>query len=105
MSAGFPGAPAGTDLRGLAAIVNRLNLGKLNCTGAVTLAADQPTTAVADSRASVGSFIGLSPLSANAAAEIAAGSLHVSSRATGSFELTHATAALTDRTFAYIIIG
>ena len=76
---GFPGIALGTDARGLAAIVNRLNVGKLNCTGTVMLAPGAPSTVVADSRATAMSFIGLSPLTANAAAEVAAGVQGVSS--------------------------
>src|SRR3546814_506445 len=37
MTPGFPGAALGIDGRGLAAVLNRLNLGKMNCTGTVTL--------------------------------------------------------------------
>ena len=105
MTVGFPGAILGTDARGMAAIVNRLNLGKLNCTGTVVLAPDAASTTVADSRATAASFIGLSPLTANAAGEAAAGTLHVAARGSGSFTLAHANNAQGDRSFAYVIIG
>ena len=105
MTIGYPGAAIGTDARGLTAILNRINLGKLNCAGTLTLAAGQTATVVADSRAGAGSFIGLVPLTANAAAEIAAGTLYLSSRSSGSFELTHASSAATDRHFAFVILG
>ena len=105
MTTGFPGAAEGSDARGLAAIVNRMNLGKLNCTGTMTLQPGQAGTTVSDSRTTAGSFIGLAPLTANAAAEIAAGTLFVATRASGSFTLTHANSGLSDRSFAYVVIG
>lgn len=104
MTTGFPGAALGTDARGLSAVLNRLNLGKINCTGTVTLTPDGTSTVVLDSRATTGSFIGLSPLTANAAAD-AGGTVFVAARETGSFTLAHASAAPSDRTFAYVIIG
>ncbi len=104
MTTSFPGAALGTDARGLAAILNRLNLAKMNCTGIVTLTPNEVSTVVQDSRATTGSFIGLSPLTANAAAD-AGGTVFVAARETGSFTLAHASAAPSDRTFAYVIIG
>jgi hypothetical protein len=105
VTTGFPGAPEGSDARSLTAIVNRMNLGKLNCTGTVTLQPGQVGTTVSDTRVTAGSFIGLAPLTANAAAEMAAGALFVASRASGSFALAHANSGLIDRSFAYVVIG
>jgi hypothetical protein len=105
VTTGFPGAPEGSNARSLAAVVNRMNRGKLNCTGSVTLQPDQAGTTVTDSRATAGSFIGLTPLTANAAAEMAAGTLFVASRASGGFTLIHANSAQSDRSFAYVVIG
>lgn len=105
MTIGFPGAYAGSDVRTLATIVNRLNLGKFNCAGRVTLQPNQSGTIVLDSRATSDSFIGLSPLTAGAAAELASGTLFVATRANGSFELAHADSPLADRSFAYLVIG
>ncbi len=103
---GFIGLPtAGGDKRQVAAVVNRFNLGKLNCAGSVTLAAGQTTTSVQDPRAASGSFVGFMPLTADAAAELAGGTMYVSSRARGSFVITHVNSAQTDRDFAYVIIG
>lgn len=105
MTVGFPGLAVGSDRRELAAVVNRMNLGKLNCVGEVTLQPNQTSTVVADSRATAGSFVGLSALSPQAAAELASGTLHVSAREHGSFTLTHASSAQGDRHLAYVIIG
>lgn len=106
MSEGFPGLPAsGGGPRQVAAVVNRLNQGKLSCTGTLTLTPNQTATAVSDTRAGAGSIVLLMPLTASAAAELAAGGLYVSARTKGSFTLAHANSAITDRTFGYAVIG
>lgn len=105
MSRGFPGALEGEDARSLAVVINRMNLGKLNCTGTVTLRPHEINTQVMDSRATADSYIGLTPLTASAAAEMAGGLLHISARANGSFELTHLESPADDRRFVYLLIG
>lgn len=103
---GFPGLPfQGADSRQIAAVVNRINQGKINCTGEVTLAAGAPTTLVLDHRAGPGSHVSLMPLTASAAAELAAGTLHVAARDAGAFLLGHAASAAADRRFGYALIG
>ena len=108
----FPLAPAdsGGDstglirqaLRQVAAVVNRSHGGKLNCTGTVTLRASQTTTTVTDVRASSVSHISLTATTANAAAIAMP---WPSTRSNGSFVLTHASDANTDKTFSYSVIG
>jgi hypothetical protein len=106
MSAGFPALPvAGGDPRQVAAVVNRLAQGKLNCTGSVTLTPDAASTVVIDPRATATSVILLMPVSANAAAEIGNGTIYVSARDKGAFTLVHADNAQTDRAFDYVILG
>ena len=106
MSTGFPGLPVtGGDARQVAAIVNRLAQGKLNCIGSVTLAVGAVSTAVSDPRATATSVLLLMPMTANAAAELGNGTLYVSARAKGSVTLTHANNAQADRTFGYVLIG
>ena len=102
---GFPGLPLSADTRQIVAVVNRVNLGKLNCTGAVTLLAGQSLTTVTDHRATAGSVVIFMPLSVSAAAEQGAGGMYVSSRANGSFSITHANNAQVDRVFGYAVIG
>ena len=102
---GFPGLPPNADSRQIVAVVNRVNLGKLNCTGTVTLLAGQSITTVTDHRAAAESFVAFMPLSSNAAAEQGAGSMYVSNRTTGSFSITHANNAQVDRIFGYAVIG
>ena len=106
MTTGFPGLPvAGADARQVAAVVNRVAQGKLNCTGSVVLAANTPTTAVNDARVTAASVILLMPTTANAAAWLGSGTLFVSARGKGSFTLTHASNAQTDRQFDFAVIG
>jgi hypothetical protein len=106
MTKGFPGLPVGGgDARQVAAVVNRLAQGKLNCTGSLTLAAGAASTTVNDPRATAGSIVLLMPTTANAAAELGNGTLYVSARAKGSFTLVHANNAQTDRAFDYALMG
>lgn len=106
---GIPGDPPREQpalalwLRQLASTVNASLLGKLNCTGIVTLAVGQLATTVADPRADANSAVLLTPLTANAAAALA--TTHVSARAKRSFTLAHASAGTVDRTFIYSILG
>jgi hypothetical protein len=95
--------PAGGTPRAVATCVNLAMRGKVNATGVVTLTPNQPTTVVSDARIGVDSYIGLSPLTANAAAALA--TTYVSARASGSATIAHANNAQTDRSFAVLIIG
>lgn len=79
--------------------------GKLNVRKEITLTASAGSTTITDPRASAFSFIGLMPMTANAAAEIGNGTLYVSQRNNGSYVITHANNAQTDRTFVAMVIG
>jgi len=106
MSTAFPGLPVGGgDARQVAAVVNRLGQGKMNCAGAVTLAPNVASTIVADPRATGTSVILLTARTANAAAEIGNGALYVSALSKGGFTIAHANNPLADRTFDYVVIG
>lgn len=85
--------------------INQINLGNLNNTGTVTLTANVATTTVTNSRVSGNSFIAFMPTTANAATELAAGTMRVSTRNKGSFIITHANNAQTDRAFTYVHVG
>ena len=101
---GFRGiSPKGDDVRQLALTINRLNQGKLSCTGELTLRAGHTTTDIFDPRAGDQSVILLSPLSADAAGTAA--SVYVSSRLSEYFILTHASIPSTDQKFSYVILG
>lgn len=79
--------------------------GKLNNTGSVTLSAGVVSTSVSDARVGINSFIGFTPTTANAASEVGAGTMYLSTRGDSFFVITHANAASVDRTFAYCILG
>jgi hypothetical protein len=103
---GFRGLPVnGGSAREISEVVNRMLTGGLNNRGTVTLAAGAGSTAVADPRISGASTILLWPTTANAAAELGAGTIYTSAKAKGGFTLTHANSGLTDRTFDYAILG
>lgn len=89
----------------IAIVVNRTLAGKVNCTGTVTLTANVASTAVTDQLAGPNSTIYLSATTANAAAEIGAGGLYISAKTDGSFTITHANNAQSDRTFDYAVFG
>lgn len=81
--------------------------GKLECVGELTLTANVASTAVTDIRVSPQSVIVWHPRTANAAAEMAAGTMYVTdaNMGNGSFTVTHANNAQTDRDFRYAVIG
>lgn len=91
--------------RQLAEVINRIMRGGLNVVDEVTLTANQATTVVADLRAGPNSHVSFTPLTANAAAEVAAGGMYVSSRGKQTFTITHANNAQTDRTFSIAVLG
>ena len=97
--------PSGGDRRQIITAIRQLIQGRNNATGSVTLTASSATTTVNNVRINANGAIFLTPLTANAAAEQGAGGLYVSDVSGGSFELTHANNAQTDRTFAYICLG
>jgi hypothetical protein len=85
--------------------INRIIDGRTENYGQVTLTAGATSTTVATSGLAVSenSVIALSPRTANAAAALA--TTYVSAVANGSFTLTHANNAQTDRTFDFAWIG
>jgi hypothetical protein len=98
-------APDEKDARRINTAINQLAQGRSNAVGTVTLAASAATTTVAAPNCGVGSVVLLSPLTAQAAAELGNGTIYVSTVANGSFILTHANNAQTDRTFGFAAIG
>lgn len=85
--------------------INQILKGKLNNTGTVTLTANVASTVISDPRIGTDSFIGFMPTTANASAEIGAGTIYISSRGNQTATITHANNAQTDRTFIYQITG
>lgn len=94
-------APTEKDPRRLAVAINGIIDGRLDAYGQVTLTANAASTVVTNDRVTDFSTINLTPVTANAAAELGAGGMYVSAKAIGSFTITHANNAQTDRTFDY----
>jgi hypothetical protein len=94
-------APTETDPRRLAIAINGIIDGRTDNYGSVTLTASTATTVVSEARVTDFSTVILTPRTANAAAELGAGGMYVSAMALGSFTITHANNAQTDRTFDY----
>lgn len=89
--------------RQIAQAVNQQLTGKLNAVLQVTLTPNSATTTVIDKRIGANTFLGFSPLSADAAAALSG--LYVSTQANGTATLTHANTATVDRTFNVLLIG
>ena len=83
--------------------------GKINALGerTFTLTANAATSTLTDERLTSDGVVFFDPLTANAAAELAAGTLYVlsASRNNGAWTVTHANNAQTDRDFRILMIG
>jgi hypothetical protein len=71
----------------------------------VTLTPNQATTALNDPRLTGSSVVLFMARTANASAEIGAGTLFVTGRGKGVATLNHANSVQADRDFDYIVIG
>lgn len=91
--------------RKLAGAINQLMDGRSNAYGSFTLAASTTSTVVTDRRVGTDTRVMWTPKTANAAAEIGGGTLYLSTVTAGSFTVTHASSAQTDRDFDYAIQG
>ena len=85
--------------------IKQLIRGRNNATGTVTLTASTTTTTVTRTGGNVSAQEFLFPKTANAAAELAAGGMYVSSITATGFVVTHANNAQVDRTFSYVVLG
>lgn len=88
-----------TDLTKHAFGQQQLAQGRSNAVGTFTLTANTTTTTVTATNCGAGSVVLFSPKTANAAAAYA--TTYYSSVSAGSFVITHANNAQTDRTFGY----
>lgn len=93
--------------RQVSAAVRLAMAGKLNAVGDFTCTANAASTVLTDSRLTINSAVIFDPTTANAAAELAAGTMYVltANRNNETWTVTHANAASTDRTFKVLIIG
>jgi hypothetical protein len=98
-------SPAETAPYRIVNAIRQLAAGRSNAAGSVTLAAGAASTLVAAPNCAAASQVFLFPRTAHAAAELAGGTCYVSAVANGSFTVTHANNAQTDRTFAYVCLG
>ncbi len=96
-----------TDLKKIVLSLQQLAAGRSNAVGTVTLTANAATTTVTTGNCAVGSTILLMPTTANASAEQGAGTIYIATATilNGSFVITHANNAQTDRIFRYAIVG
>jgi DNA-binding beta-propeller fold protein YncE len=88
-------------------VLQQLRNGKMEIVGELTLTAGAASTAVTDIRVSPQSVIVWHPRTANAAAELAAGTMYVTdaNMGNGTFTVTHANNAQVDRTFRFAVLG
>lgn len=93
------------DLAKIVLAVQQLAAGRSNAVGTVTLKASATTTTVSDANCADGSVPILVPTTANASAEIGAGTIYISAVANKSFTITHASNSQTDRTYLYALHG
>jgi hypothetical protein len=99
----FPILPQNADQRRIVEAINTLQRGKMNAVTSLTLTANTTTTTLTDSRIGGGTYIDLSPTTADAAGAVA--STYVSAKAKGSATITHANSVSTTRTFDVLLIG
>lgn len=94
-------------LKNMINVINRINRGKFNCTGTITLTANAATTVITDNRLLIDSTLVFDPMSANAATELYGATMYVleANRNNGAWTITHANNAQTDRKFAFAILG
>jgi hypothetical protein len=94
-----------TSLPRLVRAIRDLFEGRSNAMGSFTCTQNQGTTTVTHPNVGPESRIMFSPTTAAAATEFGAGTIHISSKALGSFVVTHVNSATAGRTFDYAIQG
>lgn len=108
----YPGRPSvqesmpdeGQHRREIARVVNVLMQGHSNAVLQLTLTANAASTTVVDARISLQTAPVPTPLTANAAAEIAAGQMYFTPTK-GQVVVTHRNLPATDRTFQLALLG
>lgn len=84
-------------------VLNNAMSGKQNVVGEVTLMAGAATTTLDDPLITRASFVGLMPITANAASALS--SLYFDPTGSGTVIIHHANNGQTDRQFRYIVMG
>lgn len=90
-------------VRRIREILNNALLGKLNCTASVSLKKDAVSTTVSDVRAGPDSVIFPMPTTVDGSTAFSV--WRVSTRATGSFVISHVSTSTSDATAMYAIFG
>jgi hypothetical protein len=93
------------DLARIVFVIRQLCQGRSNAVGTFTLAASAATTTVTATNCGAGSSVLCFPTTANAAAEWKNGTMYIGTVSNGSFVVTHANNAQTDRSFMYAAVG
>jgi len=90
-----------------AQVIRSLLAGNINSTTTLTLTANAATSTLTDPNLTPEKVVLFDPTTANAAAELAAGTIYVltANRGVQSWTVTHANNAQADRTFRVLIIG
>lgn len=94
-----------TDLTKINQAIEQIDQGRLNCSGTFTLAASATTTSVDAPTVAPGTSISFSAMTADAATAFATTFILAANVFAGSFIVSHASGASTDRTFSWIAIG
>ena len=94
-----------TDQKKINTSIQQLCQGRSNAVGTITLKTSSGTTTATDPNCAIATTVLLTPITANAAAEVGNGTMYVSAVANGSFTITHANSATTGRTFFYALLG
>lgn len=94
----------GATEREISQAIKDLTEGRSNAVGTVTLTAGATSTVVSKQTINANAGVFLSPTTANAAAALATTYVNVTAGG-GSFTITHANNAQTDRTFVYLVNG
>ena len=100
-------APRDPDLRRLWEVVSQVRRGKMDIVSEFTLTANAATSTLNFKGLSPQSVVIFDPTTANAAAELAAGTLYVltANRGNDAWTVTHANNAQVDRTYQVAVLG
>lgn len=103
----LPPAPRDPSARRLWEVLAQVRRGKMDAVTELTLTANAATSTLAWKGLSPQSVVLFDPKTANAAAELAAGTMYVltANRGNDTWTVTHANNAQADRTFQVAIIG
>jgi hypothetical protein len=93
------------DLSKFALAIQQIAAGRSNAVGTFTCTQNQATTTVTDANCASGSTVLYMPTTANASAEVGAGTIYIGTVSNGSFVVTHANSATANRTFRYSLVG